>query len=167
MSFKTQISQKIVSIVFSILVICFGIGFYVFAWTEPLAPPPGGNVPPPLNVGSIGQTKLGGLILNTSALPAENGLIVAQGKVGIGTVAPQAALDVSSTVSGFLPPRMTTVQRNNISSSAESMIIYNTTKDQLEIDDSTGTWQPLGKFPAPNLDIGWLILSSDSFTIDG
>ena len=93
MSFKTQISQKIVSIVFSVLVVCFGIGFYVFAWTEPPAPPPGGNVAVPLNVGPIGQTKLGGLILNTSAVPAENGLIVAQGNVGIGTVSPQAIQD--------------------------------------------------------------------------
>ena len=30
-------------------------------WTEPAQPPPAGNVPTPLNVGSVAQTKAGGL----------------------------------------------------------------------------------------------------------
>ena len=94
MSFKTQISQKIVSLVFSILVVCFAIGFYVFAWEEPPAPPPGGNVPAPLNTGKDAQTKLGPLFLNTSLFPGEPGFVVAQGNVGIGTMSPGAKLHV-------------------------------------------------------------------------
>lgn len=46
--------------------------------------------------------------------------------VGIGTENPHssAKLEVSSTNSGFLPPRMTYAQRNSISNPAEGLIIY-------------------------------------------
>jgi len=33
-------------------------------WTEPTQPPPLGNVPAPLNVGPVAQTKAGGLTIN-------------------------------------------------------------------------------------------------------
>ncbi len=36
------------------------------------------------------------------------------GHVGIGTTTPNGVLDISSTASGFLPPRMTTNQRDSI-----------------------------------------------------
>ncbi len=50
------------------------------------------------------------------------------GNVGIGTSTPSAtaALDVSSTTKGFLPPRMSQSQRDLISPE-EGLIIYNTT----------------------------------------
>jgi len=46
--------------------------------------------------------------------------------VGIGTTTPNASaqLDVSSTNSGFLPPRMTYAQRNAIVSPAAGLIVY-------------------------------------------
>ncbi|MBK8080215.1 MAG: fibrobacter succinogenes major paralogous domain-containing protein [Saprospiraceae bacterium] len=55
--------------------------------------------------------------------------------VGIGTTTPDtsAQLDVSSTNKGFLPPRMTTTDRNAIASPANGLIIYNTTTNSLEI----------------------------------
>ena len=48
--------------------------------------------------------------------------------VGIGTTTPAASarLDVSSTTSGFLPPRMTFAQRDAITTPAEGLMIYNT-----------------------------------------
>jgi len=48
-------------------------------------------------------------------------------QVGIGTTSPSisSALDITSTVGGFLPPRMTEIQRDNISSPAEGLFIYN------------------------------------------
>ncbi len=67
-----------------------------FAFTEPSVAPPGDNVPAPLNVGGNAQTKLGGLILNTGG--AVNGLAVASGNVGIGTLNPGAKLDVEGNV---------------------------------------------------------------------
>ena len=44
-----------------------------------------------------------------------------------------AMLDVKSTTKGFLPPRMTTAQRDLISSPATGLTIYNTTKNCNEI----------------------------------
>jgi hypothetical protein len=57
-------------------------------------------------------------------------------KVGIGTVSPDAAalLDMESTSQGFLPPRMTTTQRNAISSPPSGLIVYDTTLGQLFIN---------------------------------
>jgi uncharacterized protein (TIGR02145 family) len=47
-------------------------------------------------------------------------------QVGIGTTTPHAsaALDVTSTTSGLLPPRMTEAQRNVISTPAAGLIVY-------------------------------------------
>ena len=55
--------------------------------------------------------------------------IVTFAQVGIGTTTPDgsAKLDVSSTTKGFLPPRLTTTQRNEINSPAVGLMIYNTT----------------------------------------
>lgn len=49
-------------------------------------------------------------------------------QVGVGTNSPNssAQLEVSSTSKGFLPPRMTMVQRDAISSPATGLIIYQT-----------------------------------------
>jgi uncharacterized protein (TIGR02145 family) len=55
-------------------------------------------------------------------------------QVGIGTIEPDesAALDIKSTEKGFLPPRMTSVERDLIPSPAEGLSIYNITNKQLE-----------------------------------
>jgi uncharacterized protein (TIGR02145 family) len=58
-------------------------------------------------------------------------------QVGIGTTTPDAsaALDITSTTAGLLPPRMTTADRNVINSGApaEGLTIYNTDVKCLEI----------------------------------
>ena len=53
---------------------------------------------------------------------------LSNGSVGIGTSSPNAAalLQVDSTTKGFLPPRMTTAQRDAISSPPAGLIIFNT-----------------------------------------
>ncbi len=50
------------------------------------------------------------------------------GQVGIGTTSPHtsAALEVSSTTGGFLPPRMTQMQMEAIASPATGLNVYNT-----------------------------------------
>ena len=55
------------------------------------------------------------------------------GNVGIGTTSPAASslLDVTSTTQGFLPPRMTTTQKNAIVSPAAGLIVYDTTLNKL------------------------------------
>ena len=46
--------------------------------------------------------------------------------IGTNTPDPSAQLDVSATNKGFLPPRMTASQRNNIPSPAEGLMVYQT-----------------------------------------
>tara|TARA_B110000014_G_C19963867_1_gene498893 strand:+ start:183 stop:695 length:513 start_codon:yes stop_codon:yes gene_type:complete len=60
-------------------------------------------------------------------------------QVGIGTTNPNnsAMLDVSSTTSGFLLPRMTSVQRDAISLPAIGLLIFNT--DNKAIETNLGT----------------------------
>ena len=50
------------------------------------------------------------------------------GSVGVGTLDPQstAALDITSTTKGFLPPRMTQAQRDAISNPANGLLVYQT-----------------------------------------
>lgn len=54
--------------------------------------------------------------------------------IGIGTTTPSASakLEVASTTQGFLPPRMTTAQRDAIASPAGGLTIYNTTVNCLQ-----------------------------------
>ncbi len=92
-----QISPKIVSLAFGVMVVVFAVGSYIFAvWQEPGSAPPADNVLPPLNVSYVAQEKVGGLILNTGG--ATNGLIVDKGNVGIGTASPGAKLDISGNI---------------------------------------------------------------------
>ena len=49
-----------------------------------------------------------------------------------------AMLDVGSTTKGFLPPRMTTIERDLIASPATGLVLFNTTTNGLEIKSSTG-----------------------------
>ena len=52
-------------------------------------------------------------------------------RVGIGTTNPAAKLDIESTTSGVLLPRMTTAQVNAISSPSNGLTVYNTTLNTL------------------------------------
>ncbi len=95
-SFKNAAFFRGVSLIVGVLAMSLAISFAVLAWTGPSAPPPGANADRPLNVGNVGQSKQGGLILNTGGAP--NGLIVDQGNVGIGVPAPGAKLDIAGQV---------------------------------------------------------------------
>ncbi|MEN9975864.1 MAG: hypothetical protein RIR36_24 [Bacteroidota bacterium] len=55
-------------------------------------------------------------------------------QVGIGTTSPNASavLELSSNTKGFLPPRMTTVERDAITSPQTGLVIYNTTLNFLQ-----------------------------------
>jgi hypothetical protein len=79
-----------------------------------------------------------------SATYVEAMRIDANGLVGIGTSSPSAAalLDVSSTTSGFLPPRMTTAERDAIGTPPNGLMLYNTTTDKLQVR-AAGAWVDL------------------------
>lgn len=66
------------------------------------------------------------------------------GNVGIATASPDASaiLDVTSTTGGLLFPRLTTTQRNAISSPANGLVLYNTTTDKLQVR-AAGAWVDL------------------------
>lgn len=72
--------------------------------------------------------------------PPAAGAIIS-GKVGIGTNNPQASasLDVASVTTGFLPPRMTTVQKNAIAAPANGLIVFDITLAKLSYFDGA-TW---------------------------
>jgi hypothetical protein len=89
---------------------------------------------------------------STFVAPAEDGRLIVNDRVGIGTDNPQAVLDVMSTTSGFLPPRMTTAQGDVIPNPPVGSVIYNTTRNRLEYFNGTN-WLPVGH-GAINLDIG-------------
>ena len=64
------------------------------------------------------------------------GAITNSGKVIVGAssaASASAVLEASSTTQGFLPPRMTSTQRNAISSPVAGLTIWNTTYVQLEV----------------------------------
>ena len=81
--------------------------------------------------------------LNTGATFIADFVIDYNGIIGINTNQPNASaqLDVSSTTRGFLPPRMTTTERDAISSPAAGLIIYNTSTSKLQV--YTTSWTDL------------------------
>jgi hypothetical protein len=70
--------------------------------------------------------------------------IVTTGAGGFGTATPdaKAALDVTSTTQGFLPPRMTTAQRDAITSPTAGLVLYNSSTNKLQVRTNTA-WTDL------------------------
>lgn len=83
------------------------------------------------------------IVSNAFGTPVSRLNITTDGIVAIATTSPSASaqLDVSSTTRGFLPPRMTTTQRDAISSPAAGLVIYNTTTSKLQV--YTTSWTDL------------------------
>jgi hypothetical protein len=113
-------------------------------WGGPPSGPPAENVFAPINIGSETQYKsgafgVGGLFRTYSNAIFHN----AEGavSVGIGTSSPNASalLDLTSTTQGLLVPRMTTAQRDAISSPADGLIFYNTTDNRFQ-GRANGAW---------------------------
>ncbi len=71
--------------------------------------------------------------------------LLSDGRLGIGTSGPaaSAALDVSSTTKGFLPPRMSQTERNAIGGPAAGLTIYNTTTGKLNTWNGTSWTETL------------------------
>jgi len=102
----------------------------------------------------------------------------AQVGIGVSTsnVNSSAQLEVLSTTKGFLPPRMTTSQRDAINSGnpAEGLVIFNTTKNCMQyksdtgwvsVIPSTGTSTPINA-NAESVTIGSQIWSTKNLSVD-
>ncbi len=78
------------------------------------------------------------------------------GNMGVGTASPNssALIDVSSVTKGFLPPRMTTLQRNTIGTPAEGLVIYNTDEKMLNVYNGM-SWKSM--IPTPEFACGFTL----------
>ena len=84
------------------------------------------------------------------------GAITNSGKVIVGAssaASASAVLEASSTTQGFLPPRMTSTQRNAISSPAAGLMIWNTTDIELEVYNGS-LWVNMNGITDQTLTIG-------------
>jgi len=111
-----------------------------------VGPNAGGSLPSgsALNVLGAGNTSstYSVIVTNSSGASATATLALRDdGIVGFGTNAPNtsAKVEISSTTSGFLPPRMTTAQRDAIASPATGLTLYCT--DCTATDASKGVMQ--------------------------
>lgn len=74
--------------------------------------------------------------------PSDNERITVEtdGRVGVGgTANANAILDLQSTTKPFMPPRMTTTQRDAVASPTAGMVIYNSTTNKLNV--YTTAWE--------------------------
>jgi len=69
-----------------------------------------------------------------------DGSLLIANNTGLGNSA-SAKIEIQSTTQGFLPPRMTTTQRNAIASPAAGLMIYNTTTAKLNV--YTTAWEAI------------------------
>jgi len=92
----------------------------------------GGNANTNPNVNFLGTTDNQDLSIKTNNV--ESVRIKNDGKVGIGTNAPDASalLEVNSTTKGFLPPRMSRVERDNIANPSRGLLVFNHTDSLME-----------------------------------
>jgi hypothetical protein len=101
----------------------------------------------PLGNGQLNQIVIGspsvGLGSNTTAIGNPSTVqshIYGTLTIGTGTTPESTAIaDFQSTTRGFLPPRMTTTQRNAIDSPANGLQVYDTTLNKLCVYEN-GTW---------------------------
>jgi hypothetical protein len=146
---------------------------------------------PNLNGGSLILTSGAGKGTGTSTISFQTGTtldssttlqtlstkmtILGNGNVGIGTTTPNATakLDISDTAKGILIPRMTTTQRNAISSPATALQVFSTTDSTNYIyRGTTSGWQATitGIRGSGTLDFGSIAHHSEevlTFTVTG
>jgi uncharacterized protein (TIGR02145 family) len=97
-----------------------------------------------------------------------SGTLLAQG-IGINETGSDphasAMLDVSSTAKGFLPPRMTTVERDAITTPAVGLVIYNTTSNCLNFYIGSGWNETCGTASQPSYPAGSVFCASGATTV--
>jgi hypothetical protein len=89
------------------------------------------------------STSGGDVSLRDGSFYVANNFITSYGQsIGFyGATVASAIVEIQSTTKGFLPPRMTTTQRNAIASPAAGLMIYNTTTAKLNV--YTTAWEAI------------------------
>jgi hypothetical protein len=92
---------------------------------------------------------------NTAVTKVNTSGTLTAGGMGLGVSAPNASaiLEASSTTQGFLPPRLTTTERDAIASPAAGLTIWNSTNTQLEVYDGSYWKNMVGLLVSP-LQVG-------------
>ena len=85
--------------------------------------------------GSNGLVTAGGNDLYLRPTSSSRYVLMDTGIVAVGTTSPNASaiFQATSTTKGFLPPRMTTGQRDAISTPASGLVVYNTSTNKLNL----------------------------------
>ena len=88
-------------------------------------------------------TQAGGLTISGGATTTGNAYFA--GTLGVGAVSlnASAALQIDSTTKGLLSPRLTTVQKNAISSPAAGLVLYDSDLNKLNVYNGS-TWKNVG-----------------------
>jgi uncharacterized protein (TIGR02145 family) len=98
-------------------------------------------------------------------------IITATAKVGIGTVVPanSASLEINSTTTGFLPPRMTSTQMLNIQNAIEGLMIYclDCTPKGIRLYDGLIWKDSYGVVNSNNPNIGAIFSFTGNYLQDG
>jgi hypothetical protein len=97
----------------------------------------GGSTPLTLQTGGTQNVIIGTNATERIRITGSDGIVAINDNTPDGS----AQLEVTSTSRGFLPPRMTTTQRDAISSPAAGLVIYNTTTSKLQV--YTTAWTDL------------------------
>jgi uncharacterized protein (TIGR02145 family) len=97
------------------------------------------------SVGTLTNTTINGKLIIGATLSSSN----------------SAVLEVSSTTQGFLPPRMSTSQRDGISIPTTGMVIFNTTTNGLEVKSSNG-WVLLT--PSNAVSLSTVVIGTQQWT---
>ena len=100
---------------------------------------------PQFSTGIPGIETIGAFPMVFYTNSSEKMRISSSGNVGIGTASPNASaiLHLRSTTQGFLPPVMRTGERNDISSPAVGLMIFNEEEDAVQVFTSGEGWRTL------------------------